>query len=85
MKTRKEIMEESWKEGSNINQNRLNRYRLLMETFTCICIDKLKDELLKEFVPIDESSKLHYGHKNDTLEIAYLRGRNEILKMIKEV
>jgi hypothetical protein len=45
-----------------------------------------KKDLIKkaQFIPLTDAKNIHYGHQNDTLEMAYLRGRNEIIELIKK-
>jgi len=67
-------------EAMKLSQARKNsvrleeRLRLLSAT---------KKELTLLFVAKD--TKISYGHRNDTLEEAYLRGRNEIINEAKDV
>jgi len=40
-----QIILEEWEKGSEINKNRLRRYRLLVETFTYNCMERLKESV----------------------------------------
>lgn len=45
-------------------------------------LNKLIDE--SNFIQLDKANEIQYGHQNDTLQMAYIRGRNEIINLIKK-
>ena len=44
MRLKSEIILEAWNEGSETNKKKLEKYRLLIETFAYICMEKLEKE-----------------------------------------
>jgi len=57
----------------------------IIEKAIDIAIREAKKEMIEDilekvgFIPLNEANSIHYGHQNDTIEMAYLRGRNEII------
>ena len=48
-------------------------------------VEEQKKELNSYFIPLEKAGDIHYGHRNDTIEMAYLRGRNEIINELRKV
>ena len=48
-------------------------------------VEEQKKELNSYFIPLKKAGDIHYGHRNDTIEMAYLRGRNEIINELRNV
>ena len=40
-----QIIFEEWEKGSDVNKRRLQRYRLLVETFAYSCMARVREEL----------------------------------------
>ena len=42
------IILDEWEKGSEINKRRLAKYRLLIESFACSCMERLEEEINSE-------------------------------------
>ena len=58
---------------------------VMMEITIKALVEEQKKELNSYFIPLKKAGDIHYGHRNDTIEMAYLRGRNEIINELRNV
>lgn len=72
---------EKQRHNNHVNASKKNWLRVRQEAKK-----EVFDILLNKanYIPLIEANNIHYGHQNDTLEMAYLRGRTEIINLITE-